>query len=54
MNKFYLMALANQSTVSVDLLLDHPKFLPMAQAAYAQNEWETALQIGLTWINENF
>jgi hypothetical protein len=54
MNKFYLLALANTSTVDINLLLDEPSFLPMAQTAYSENDWDTALQIGLDWINENF
>lgn len=54
MNKFYLLALANETSVDINVLLDEPSFLPMAQTAYNENDWENAIQIGINWINENF
>ena len=54
MNKFYLLALANATSVDVEILLDTPEFLPMAQIAYANNDWEKAIEIGTQWINTNF
>ena len=54
MNKFYLMALANATSVDIEILLDDPKFLPIAKNAYTNNDWEKAIEIGTQWINENF
>lgn len=54
--KFELMSLANESTVSVELLLDSPEFMDYFKSLYNDPKVpiETAHDKALEFINENF
>lgn len=52
--KFFIIALAVSTTVSIDLLMEEDGFISMAKEAYSNHDWDEALKIGTDWINERF
>lgn len=52
--KFFLIQLANSSSVSIDLLIDSPEALAFFNKEHASKDWDDAIESCLKYINENF